>query len=92
MNSYWVAVLVPALIQFVLFLRWLHRHMRDDELQRAFVRDMATNHLPHIYDALRRLAHKLQVELPDPPPVHFVAVNGDSSARRDSAPSDLGLR
>ncbi|HLX00456.1 MAG TPA: hypothetical protein VKR82_17595 [Candidatus Acidoferrales bacterium] len=92
MNSYWVAVLVPALIQFLLFLRWLHRRLRDDELQRAFVRDMATNHLPHIYYALHHLAHKLQVDLPDPPPVHFVAFNGQSRERRERAPSDSGLR
>jgi hypothetical protein len=34
-------------------LRWLHRRMRNDEITRAFVRDIATNHLPHIYNALK---------------------------------------
>ncbi len=43
-----LGVLVPVLVQFVLFLRWLHRRMRNDEIVRAFVRDIATNHLPHI--------------------------------------------
>lgn len=75
MNSYWVAMVVPAIIQFALFLRWLHRRIRDDELQRAFLRDLACNHLPHIYMALRHLAYKLGVELPDPPPLRFMDMN-----------------
>ena len=54
MPAHWYAVLtavVSAGVQFVLFLRWLHRRMRNDEITRAFVRDIATNHLPHIYNA-----------------------------------------
>jgi hypothetical protein len=43
-------------VQFVLFPRWLHRRMRNDEIVRAFVRDIATNHLPHIYSALHVIA------------------------------------
>lgn len=45
----------PVLVQFLLFLRWLHQRTRDDAIVRAFVRDMATNHLPHIYSALRQI-------------------------------------
>jgi hypothetical protein len=32
----------------VVFVRWLYRRIRHDELNRAFVRDTATIHLPHI--------------------------------------------
>jgi hypothetical protein len=39
-----LATLLPILVQFVIFLRWLHRRMRNDEITRAFVRDIATNH------------------------------------------------
>ena len=31
MNPYWVPVVVSSLVQFVMFLRWLHRRTRDDE-------------------------------------------------------------
>jgi hypothetical protein len=47
----WLTAVVPVAVQFIVFLRWLHRRMRNDEITRAFVRDIATNHLPHIYNA-----------------------------------------
>jgi hypothetical protein len=72
MSTLWIAVLVPALVQFALFLRWLHRRVRDDEIQRAFVRDLACSHLPHLYNALRHIADEMGVHLPDPPPVRFI--------------------
>jgi len=61
MPARWYAVLTAAVsagVQFVLFLRWLHRRMRNEEITRAFVRDIATNHLPHIYNALQQIAAK----------------------------------
>lgn len=63
-------------VQFVLFLRWLHRRMRDDEIVRTFVHDIATNHLPHIYSALREIAQEKGIELQDPPLVRFVDLHG----------------
>jgi hypothetical protein len=35
-------------VQDTLGARWLHPRMRNEEITRAFVRDIATNHLPHI--------------------------------------------
>jgi len=75
MNPYWLVVAFTVLAQLVIFLRWLHRRMRDDEIERAFVRDMATNHLPHIYHALRLIADQLDVELVEPPPLRFIELN-----------------
>lgn len=80
MNSYWIAALVPWLAQLVLFARWLHRRLRDDEIARAFVRDMATNHLPHLYDALRLIGSRLGVEIPAPPPIRFLDLDEQGSA------------
>jgi hypothetical protein len=74
-----LAMMVAALVQFVLFLRWLYRRIRNDELQRAFVEDMAVNHLPHIYDALRRLCQKQGVELDEPPSIRWVDLNNRRS-------------
>ena len=63
------------LVQTALFLRWLHRRMRDDDIARTFVRDVATNHLPHIYSALRQIAERQGIHLEEPPLVQFLEVN-----------------
>jgi hypothetical protein len=76
----WLATAVPVLVQFVVFLRWLHRRMRNDEITRAFVHDIATNHLPHIYNALQKIATQQGIELDETPMVQFV----DLSHRRKS--------
>jgi hypothetical protein len=81
----WVGVLTAAVsvaVQFVLFLRWLHRRMRNDEIMRAFVRDVATNHLPHIYDALHKIAARQGIALDETPLVRFVDLNGHSHRHR----------
>ena len=82
MNPYWLVMAFPLLAQFLIFLRWLHRRMRDEDIQRAFVRDMATNHLPHIYHALRLIAASLDIALDEPPPLRFVELNGIDTHRR----------
>jgi hypothetical protein len=70
-----LAVLLPIGVQLVVFLRWLHRRIRDDEINRAFVHDVATNHLPHIYDALRAMAEQQGIALPEPPALRFIDLN-----------------
>ncbi len=71
----WLTTLVPVAVQFVIFLRWLHRRMRNDEITRAFVRDIATNHLPHIYNALQKIAAQQGIELDETPLVQFIDLN-----------------
>jgi hypothetical protein len=71
----WLITLVPVLVQFIVFLRWLHRRMRNDEITRAFVRDIATNHLPHIYNALQKIAAQQGIDLDETPLVQFVDLN-----------------
>ena len=70
-----LAVLVPIGVQLVVFLRWLHRRIRDDEIHRAFVYDVATNHLPHIYEALHAMANQQGIVLDPPPAVRFIDLN-----------------
>jgi hypothetical protein len=67
-----LVAVASAGVQFVLFLRWLHRRMRDDEINRAFVRDVALNHLPHIYSALQCIAQRQGIEIDPAPVVRFV--------------------
>jgi hypothetical protein len=71
-----LTAIVTGAVQFVLFLRWLHRRMRNDEISRAFIRDIATNHLPHIYTALKKIATQQGIELDETPMVRFVDLNG----------------
>jgi hypothetical protein len=66
-----LGTVVPVLVQFILFLRWLHRRMRADEIARSFVRDLAVSHLPHIYTALREIGRRQGTELQEAPPVRF---------------------
>jgi hypothetical protein len=67
-----LVTLVPVAVQCVVFLRWLHRRMRNDEITRAFVRDIATNHLPHIYNALQKIAAQQGIKLDETPLIQFV--------------------
>ena len=71
----WLTAFVPVVVQFVIFLRWLHRRMRNEEITRAFVRDIATNHLPHIYNALQKIAMQQGIDLDETPLVQFVDLN-----------------
>lgn len=81
MNPYWLFVGISSLVQFFIFLRWLHRRARDDEIRREFVRDMAIHHLPHLYHALRQIGERLGLELADPPRVQFLEFNGHDRKR-----------
>ena len=71
-----LTVLASAGIQLAVFLRWLHRRMRDDEINRQFIRDVAHNHLPHIYEALHKIAAKQGILLSLPPNVRFMDFDG----------------
>jgi len=45
------------------------------------VRDIATNHLPHIYTALQKIAAHQGIELDETPLVRFVDLNGHRRTR-----------
>jgi hypothetical protein len=84
MPFHWYAIftaLATAGVQLILFLRWLHRRMRDDEINRVFIRDVATNHLPHIYSALHQIAAEKGIELQEPPLVRFVDLHSHNHRR-----------
>jgi len=75
MPTHWfalLATLASAGVQLAVFLRWLHRRMRDDEINRQFIRDVAENHLPHIYEALHKVATHHGIPLELPPRVRFI--------------------
>ena len=72
--SEWTYVVVVFSLgaQLVVFLRWMHRRMRDDEIQRVFVRDLALRHLPNIYRALNVIAERQGIKLEEMPMVNYV--------------------
>ena len=76
-DPYWWTVGSASIVQFVLFLRWLYRRVRNDEMTRAFVEDMATNHLPHIYSLLERLCEQRGIERAPLPPIRWVDWHGN---------------
>ena len=67
--------------QFVVFLRWIHRRMRDDEINRVFLRDLALHHLPCIYRALYRMAERQGLALDEMPMVNFVDLQNGGRQR-----------
>ena len=81
MNPYWVVAALAAFVQFWLFVKWIYRRIRDDQIQRAFIRDMAVNHLPHIYGALRLIAKHNGIALPEPPTLRWLEL--DREGNRD---------
>lgn len=66
----YVAIVVT--IQAIFFLRWLYKRARTVDVSERFVSDMATNHLPHVYQALRQICDKMGIEFKEPPPIQFV--------------------
>ena len=64
----WLTAGLASAVQLALFLRWLYRHIRNEEITRAFVEDMATNHLPHIYELLERICEKQGIDRHKPTP------------------------
>ena len=73
--------------QLVVFLRWLHRRIRDDEIQRAFVRDLAVRHLPAIYNALHSMAEQQGIALEAMPAVNFVDLRDGCRHAGDDPPT-----
>ena len=71
-----VLAVVSLGAQFVVFLRWVHRRIGDDEIQRAFIRDLALRHLPAIYKALHTIAEKQGIDLDETPMVNYVDLRG----------------
>jgi hypothetical protein len=61
--------------QLVVFLRWMHRRVRDDEIQREFIRDLALGHLPAIYRALHMIAAQQGIILDETPMVKYVDIH-----------------
>lgn len=70
MKDLYIAVLTVLCGQLAIFVKTLYG---DRKLYRRVVRDLATNHLNHIYHAQKLMAAKLGIELGDPPPAEWAS-------------------
>ncbi|MFY9752833.1 MAG: hypothetical protein WAJ92_09345 [Candidatus Acidiferrales bacterium] len=77
-DLHWLAIAFTSLVQLALFVRWLHRRIRSDEITRAFVEDIAMNHLPRIYAILERVCEQQGIDHPPLPAIHWVDLNRKS--------------
>lgn len=71
----WLTPVFLFIVQLILFVRWLHRRVRNDEITRVFVEDIALNHLPHIYKLLQRLCKNQGIDGDKPPIVRWLDLN-----------------
>jgi len=71
-DPYWWTFALASLVQLVIFVRWFYRRIRNDELNSVFIRDMATNHLPHIYELLEKLCEQQGIENTPQSPIRWV--------------------
>ncbi len=78
LDPHWSTFAVTAFVQFILFLRWLYRRVRNDEIVRVFVEEMATCHLPHIYILLARICDERGIEREADPPIRWIDLDGTS--------------
>lgn len=65
-----LAAIIALLLPFT--FRWF---MRINATYNFSVK-LSTNHLPHIYRVQKLIAKRLNIDVPDDPPIQDVAING----------------
>src|SRR3984957_5349740 len=71
-DPYWWTVALSSVVQLTMFGRWIYRRIRNDEMMRAFVEDMAKIHLPHTYALLERICDRQGIDKPDRPQINWI--------------------
>lgn len=71
-DPYWWTVALSSLVQLVMFIRWIYRRIRNDEMMRAFVEDMAKIHLPHTYALLEKICARQGIDASERPPINWI--------------------
>lgn len=61
-----------VLLQLIAFVRFIYRQYRDSQINRKFIKAIATNHLPHVQKSLDIIAARVGVVLPEAPPLDWV--------------------
>jgi hypothetical protein len=85
-RSFYVAGILAIVIPF---MRWIYNRLRNIESNAEFVQALAVTHLPHIFTALQAIADRVDVEIPEAPPIIYSHRNGKGGS---DARSTLRLR
>jgi hypothetical protein len=75
-DPYWWTVALSSMVQLMIFIRWIYRRIRNDEMMRAFVEDMAKIHLPHTYALLEKICDAQGIDPPDRPQINWIDLAG----------------
>jgi hypothetical protein len=75
-DPYWWTVALSSLVQLMIFIRWIYRRIRNDEMMRAFVEDMAKIHLPHTYALLENICDAQGIDPPSRPQINWIDLAG----------------
>jgi hypothetical protein len=75
-DPYWWTVALSSLVQLMIFIRWIYRRIRNDEMMRAFVEDMAKIHLPHTYALLEKICDAQGIDPPNRPRINWIDLAG----------------
>ena len=70
-----IASLIGIFIAAFSMAKYFYRQIRNAEIYKAFVYDMAENHLPHIYHELARQSRAMNLDDVQTPPIRFVDLN-----------------
>jgi hypothetical protein len=71
-DPYWWTVALSSVVQLTMFGRWIYRRIRNDEMMRAFVEDMAKIHLPHTYALLEGIYDRQGMKTPERPQINWI--------------------
>lgn len=66
-----VAAALAIIAMAIAVVEWFLSARDESRANRRFVKDVGTNHLPHVYDRLGRIDNKLGMSYVQPPPVQF---------------------
>lgn len=74
-DPYWWTVALSSVVQLRMFGRWIYRRIRNNEMMRAFVEDMAKIRLPHLRAARRNLRAQ-GIKPPERPQINWIDLVG----------------
>ena len=72
MDGAWALAIITAVGLVAGAVIAVYKIVRDGQMARAFAKDIAINHLPHLYHTVSLIAKKLEIEVDDPPPIRYL--------------------
>lgn len=76
-----ISLVISILTAAGIFVWFVVERIIESRVQRKFIRDIAINHLPHIYDGLHKLCGQAGIQLECPPAIQFI--NGKTGSVKE---------